>query len=292
MKVLFVDKIQLISRFYATTSDDAKSWISNDVMEERGHELGPHELDSHDDKSAYIEHRHSHGSFNANRPIFEMVPDRESTTIALAQLLSPASVHEHSAAVIDLGQLVVDDDVGTDISIFRASTTSPSMISGERSCSSPQPLGHRVSSRHKRRSCFSSTGTIWERRTIPGSCLEPSGQALLRGWMDSTDTERHFSVDPGERARGDPVLYAILAYAARHLARVAGLGSTVSDDRHVKGLDCSYLLLVPRSTSTLENKIAAIGRIDWSGLSCRISHVWSWKGRSRSIYGFREMDLL
>ena len=61
--------------------------------------------------------------------------------------------------------------------------------------------------------------------------------------MNSTDTERHFSVNPSERALEDPVLYAFLTYAARHLARVAGLDSTVSDDRHVKGLDCFILAL-------------------------------------------------
>ncbi len=97
MVVLFVDKTQLISRFYARTSDETKSWKSNDVIEERSHELGPHDLGSHDDKSAYMEHRHSHGPSNTIRPTIETVPDRESTAIPVAQLLSLTAVHEHSA---------------------------------------------------------------------------------------------------------------------------------------------------------------------------------------------------
>ena len=62
--------------------------------------------------------------------------------------------------------------------------------------------------------------------------------------MDSTETERPFSIDPTERVLGNPVLYVIIAYAAPLLARVAGLDSTVSDDRHVMCLDCSYLLSI------------------------------------------------
>ena len=92
-----------------------------------------------------MEHRHSHGSFNVIRPTIETVPAKGFTVIPIAELFSPASAHEHSAAGTDLGHLLVDENVGADISVLRASTTSPSMISGEKLCISPQPLGHRVS---------------------------------------------------------------------------------------------------------------------------------------------------
>ncbi len=55
--------------------------------------------------------------------------------------------------------------------------------------------------------------------------------------MDPTDSERYFSTDASERALWHRVLlYAVLAYAARHLARSADFDSTVSDDHHVKCL--------------------------------------------------------
>ena len=60
--------------------------------------------------------------------------------------------------------------------------------------------------------------------------------------IDSTDNERHFAIDASERALRNPILlYAILAYAARHLARVADFDGTVLDDYHVKCLE----LLIP-----------------------------------------------
>jgi hypothetical protein len=60
--------------------------------------------------------------------------------------------------------------------------------------------------------------------------------------MDSTDHERHFAVEVPERALRNPILlYAILAYSARHLARVADFDGTVSDYYHVKCLE----LLIP-----------------------------------------------
>ncbi len=97
---------QLISTFYATESDVAKSWKYNNVMEEADHELGPHELGSRDGESTFMEHRHSHGSFDAIRPATEMVPERESTALSIAQLLSPASVHEYPRLeVLTLGIL-------------------------------------------------------------------------------------------------------------------------------------------------------------------------------------------
>ena len=95
--VMVINKTRLTSRFYATTSDDAKSWKPTSVMEDRGHELEPREVGSHDDESACMEYRHSHGSINTFRPTIETVPARESSAIPIAQLLSPTYVHEHWA---------------------------------------------------------------------------------------------------------------------------------------------------------------------------------------------------
>ena len=109
------------------------------------------------------------------RPTIEMVSDEEYSAMATLQLLPTASAHDHAAADTDLGHLLVDDDVGADISMLQASTTSPPVGSGERVFSSSQPLVPLLVLRHKRYYCFSSTGSSWERGRVHGSCLEPSG---------------------------------------------------------------------------------------------------------------------
>ena len=61
-------------------------------------------------------------------------------------------------------------------------------------------------------------------------------------WMDSTDSERRMAVEVPERALKNPILmYAILAYSSRHLARVADFDCSVSDGYHIKCLE----LLIP-----------------------------------------------
>ena len=159
---------------------------------------------------------------------YQMRPDPcgiSEGSASVPNSLSPPQIREQTRGSVDLDDIVVHDNVEEDVSRLLSAGQILPRGSGESEDFYHPPPSNSF---------------------LPLTSQEAFLLQLYRNkmgtWMDSTDSERRMAVEVPVRALKNPILmYAILAYSSRHLARVADFDGSVSDGYYIKCLE----LLIP-----------------------------------------------